>query len=176
MCMFSVLGRLLEGDPVFLEWFTANPLEASWQLGASPAQAQGFVAIGSNGIGQIIEQMASIRSALGPELTKLIAGDFGVQMLMGHALADSRFASRLQKDGEALTTKILGKGKSAANAAAIAKSAEFARLKGFAAQRRAMSGISTDFYFKSAKEGINTELRELAERTWEKFRAELKEI
>lgn len=175
MCMWMCLGRVLAGDPVFQQQLINNPVEASRQLGASRAQAQGFAAMGADGIRELIKQMDSIRSALGPEMTKLIAGDVGVQMLMGHALADSHFAARLQKGGEALTTEILGKGKSAADAAAIAKSAEFARLQAFAAQRRAMSSIGKHFYFGSAMEGAKTALKELVlEQIREEVRAELK--
>jgi hypothetical protein len=168
------MGRILAGDPVFEQQFTNNPFEASRELGASRAQAEGFVALGQAGIRQLFEQVASIRSSLGPELSRRIAEDFGVQMIMGRALSDPRFASRLQHEGDALTTRLLGKGRSASEAAAIAKSPEFTRLNGFAEHRRAMSGVAKKFYSATAMEGAKAALRDLAlEQIRDEVRTEL---
>ena len=141
MCVF--FGRLLvdHGDPSFLQGFLANPGQIARQLGATRQQAQALASLSRTDLQQLIKQLESISLALGPELMKRIADDVGVQILIGRALQDPQFAARLQTQGQAVVSEMLGNSRSAKEAMEIVRSDGFARLEGFSAQRQAMSEV-----------------------------------
>src|SRR5205085_4085892 len=140
MCMWYLCGRLLAVDPPFENQFLANPAQVAQQLGATRVQAQRLAALKQADLKQLITQARSISNALGAEAQRQIASDVGVQIVLGRALLDPAFATRLQTKGDEMVTQMLGRTPSAKTTAAIVKSPEFARLKGFSAQRQALKG------------------------------------
>jgi hypothetical protein len=159
MCLHMCFGRIL-GDPPFEQQFLANPSETALRLGATLAQARGLASLSKANLQQLSQQMQTIRKALGPDLMKRIAGDAGVQILMGRALLDHNFATRLQTDGEKIAVEILGRTPAVSEAMAVVRSAEFARLNGFSDQRKAMAEAGKRFGSGTALHTAMSRLRE----------------
>jgi hypothetical protein len=147
--MCNVFGRIL-WDEDYRELFFRDPVAACRVYEGPTAQASGLRGLNEDDFKSIDKQLASIRSALGPQVMKEVANDFGLQMIIGRAMLEPAFGEQLARDPGAIAKEFFGSSESAKRAATVLGSAGFRQLKGFAKQRKALGQVGAGQRFSNA--------------------------
>lgn len=143
-CMCNMLGRALWDDDYRQQVFS-DPLAACRVYEGPTASARGLRGLTERDFSLLDEQLNSIRDTLGEKVMREVANNFGLQMLLGRAMIEPKFAKQLNQDPDAVAREFLGATETAKNAALVLKGAEYRKLDGFAAQRQAMQNVGKRF-------------------------------